>query len=74
MKTITLSAPNGVSFPPVPRGSTPIDVLHGADPVPAMNVIGALVDGKDWPLDKPINADAQLEFLTTESEAQPIAR
>ena len=66
MSSLTISLPDG-SQKVVPRGTRPIDVAASISPRLASDAIVARVDGQLFDLTRPLEADAQLEILTTKS-------
>jgi threonyl-tRNA synthetase len=64
MESIQVTLPDG-SVQSVAAGSRPIDVARGISPRLADDAIVARVNGDLWDLNRPFEADAQLQILTT---------
>jgi threonyl-tRNA synthetase len=66
MSSLTISLPDG-GQKIVPSGTRPIDVANSISPRLASDAIVARVDGQLFDLTRPLEADSQLEILTTKS-------
>src|ERR1051325_10236744 len=66
MDNLQVTLPDG-SVKSVPAGTRPIDVARGISPRLADDAIVARVNGDLWDLNRPLEADAQLQILTTKN-------
>jgi threonyl-tRNA synthetase len=74
MSDLTITLPDG-SQQKVPLGTRPLDVANSISPRLASDAIIARVDGEFFDLTRPLEADAQLQILTTKnSEALQVYR
>src|ERR1700676_4173186 len=66
MDNIQVTLPDG-SVKSVPAGTKPLDVARSISPRLADDAIVARVDGNLWDLNRPFEANAQLQILTTKN-------
>src|SRR5246500_2224426 len=66
MSNLQVTLPDG-SVHSVPEGSRPIDVARSISPRLADDALVAQVNGDLWDLDRPFEADATLQILTTKN-------
>jgi threonyl-tRNA synthetase len=66
MSDLTITLPDG-SQQKVPPGTRPIDVANSISPRLASDAIVARVNGEFFDLTRPLDADAQLQILTTKN-------
>jgi threonyl-tRNA synthetase len=60
---LSVTLPDGKSLS-VPRGTTPAEIARGIGPGLAKAALVAEVDGKQWDLFRPLEADAKLRLIT----------